>query len=214
MVKRLGGSVAANYLDRVTHILAGGCRAGHIQQSPFACASACFVPWRVGDACSGVPAALTACLPALAAAGREDKRIEVHKAKDRHVLHISGLPVAASYNRHARSAFAAGREDKRIEVHKAKDRDVLHISWLLECERQKARVPLRPRFYLHISRASLRVRLVCGGVEDCRPGCLGAACCCCPAWQGLYFRYKKKCKYPGDVELYMLVSGLGLIAGD
>ena len=43
-------------------------------------------------------------------------------------------------------------------MHKAKDRDVLHISWLLECERQRARVPLRPRYYLHMSRASLTVR--------------------------------------------------------
>jgi hypothetical protein len=59
-------------------------------------------------------------------------------------------------------------------VHKAKDRDVLHISWLLECERQRARVPLRPRYYLHMSRASLRVR-VAGG--SCRPACLPGGSC-------------------------------------
>jgi hypothetical protein len=56
-------------------------------------------------------------------------------------------------------------------VHKAKDRDVLHISWLLECERQRARVPLRPRYYLHMSHANLRVRVAEG---TCHLACLAA----------------------------------------
>ena len=44
-----------------------------------------------------------------------------------------------------------------MQTHKNKDRDVISISWLLDCEAQRRRVPLRPRYYLHMSNASRMV---------------------------------------------------------
>ncbi|EFN52891.1 hypothetical protein CHLNCDRAFT_138420 [Chlorella variabilis] len=49
----------------------------------------------------------------------------------------------------------AGREDNKVKAHKEHDRDVISIDWLVACDRQKRRVPLRPRYYIHMSRANL-----------------------------------------------------------
>lgn len=49
----------------------------------------------------------------------------------------------------------AGQDDKSLDRLKRDDRDVVCIAWLLQCERDGRLVPLRPRHYLHMSRASL-----------------------------------------------------------
>lgn len=49
----------------------------------------------------------------------------------------------------------AGQDDKSLDRLKRDDRDVICIAWLLQCEREGRLVPLRPRYYLHMSRASL-----------------------------------------------------------
>ena len=54
----------------------------------------------------------------------------------------------------------SGREDNKVKAHKEHDRDVISIDWLVACDRQKRRVPLRPRYYIHMSRANLIVSSV------------------------------------------------------
>ncbi|PRW39278.1 dynamin-related GTPase isoform A [Chlorella sorokiniana] len=49
----------------------------------------------------------------------------------------------------------AGQDDKSLDRLKRDDRDVICVAWLLQCEREGRLAPLRPRHYLHMSRASL-----------------------------------------------------------
>lgn len=87
-------------------------------------------------------------LPPSLSSGQEDKTLDKPKRDDRDVICNSTYHLKLS-------CIVAGQEDKALDKLKRDDRDVICVAWLLQCEREGRLVPLRPRHYLHMSRASL-----------------------------------------------------------